>query len=104
MKAFHVKSNNNIDFSAEKEKINKDPKVGAHTQTSKYKYIFAKGYTPNCSEEMFVVKKVKSTVPWTYVIEDLNRKEIVGISFYEKNQILKKQQVLIHQNLLKRLI
>ena len=41
------------------------------------------GLTPNCSEEIFVVKKIKNTVPWTYVVSDLNDEEIVG-SFYEK--------------------
>ena len=35
------------------------------------------------SEEVFVIKKVKNTVPWTYVINDLNSKEIIG-TFYEK--------------------
>ena len=34
---------------------------------SKYKYIFAKGYTPNWSEENFMIKKIKNTVPWTNV-------------------------------------
>ena len=43
----------------------------------------AKGYTPNSSEEIFVVKKIKNTVPWTYVISDLNVEDIIG-SFYEK--------------------
>ena len=50
---------------------------------SKYKNIFAKGYTPNWSEEVFVVKKVRNTVPWTYVINDLNDEKITG-TFYEK--------------------
>ena len=49
---------------------------------SKYKNIFAKDYTPNCSEEVFVIKKVNN-VPWTYEIEDLYGYEIVG-TFYEK--------------------
>ena len=47
----------------------------------KYKNVFAKGYTPNQCEEVFVIKK---TVPWTYVMQDLNDGEIVG-TFYEKN-------------------
>ena len=46
------------------------------------KNIFAKGYTPNWSE-VFVISKIKSTVPWTYVVSDLNGEEITG-SFYEK--------------------
>ena len=58
-------------------------KVGDHVRISKYKNIFAKGYTPKWSEEIFIVKKLKNTVPWTYVISDLNGEEIVG-SFYEK--------------------
>ena len=45
--------------------------------------IFAKGYMPNWSEEVFVVSKIKNTVPWTYVINDLNGEEIIG-TFYEK--------------------
>ena len=46
-------------------------------------HLNAKGYTPNWSEEVFVIKKVKDTVPWTYAINDLNGEEITG-SFYEK--------------------
>ena len=43
----------------------KDPKfkVGDHVRISKCKIIFAKGYMPNWSEEVFVIKKVKNTVP-----------------------------------------
>ena len=37
----------------------------------------------NCSEEIFVIKKIKNTVPWTYIINDLNGEEIIG-TFYEK--------------------
>ena len=63
----------------------KDPKfkVGDNVRISKYKNIFAKGYTPNWSEEIFVISKIKNTVPWTYLINDLNGEEITG-SFYEK--------------------
>ena len=63
----------------------RDPKfkVGDHVRISKYKNIFAEGYTPNWSEEIFVLKKIKNTVSRTYVINDLNGEEIVG-TFYEK--------------------
>ena len=63
--------------------IKKDPKfkVGDHVKISKYKNIFAKGYAPNWSEEVFVVSKIKNTVPWTYVISDLNDEPIFE-SFY----------------------
>ena len=68
-----------------KDDNDKDPKfkVGDHVRISRYKYIFAKWYTPNGSEEIFVVSKIKNTVPWTYVIKDLNDEEIIG-TFYGK--------------------
>ena len=50
---------------------------------SKSKNIFAKGYTPNWSEEVFVISKIKNIVRWTYVINDLNGEEIIA-TFYEK--------------------
>ena len=83
MKPIDVKDNTYINTS--KEINNKDPKfkVGDYVRISKYKNIFAKGYMPNWSEEVFVIKKVKNTVPWTYVINDLNDEEIIG-TFYEK--------------------
>ena len=58
-------------------------KVGDNIRISKYKIIFAKGYTPNWSEEVFIINKIKNTVPWTYAIIDLNGEEITE-SFYEK--------------------
>ena len=83
MKPIDVKDNTYFDFG--KEVNDKDPKlqVSDHVRISKYKNIFAKGYTPNWSEEVFVIKKVKNTVPWTYVINDLNGEETIG-TFYEK--------------------
>ena len=83
MKPADIKDNTYIDF---KKGVNdKDPKfkAGDHVRISKYKNIFAKGYTPNWSEEVFVVSKIKNTVPWTYVINDLNGEEIIE-TFYEK--------------------
>ena len=63
----------------------KDPKlkVGDRVRISKYKNIFAKGYTQNRSEKVFVVSKFNNTVPWTYVISDLNGEPILG-NFYKK--------------------
>ena len=83
MKPVDVKDNTYIDFK--KEVNDKGPKfkVSNHVRISKYKNIFAKGYTPNWSEEVFVIKKVKNTVPWTYIINDLNGEKIVA-TFYEK--------------------
>ena len=83
MKPIDVKDNTYIDF--EKDVNDKDPKfkVGDHVRISKYKNIFAKGYTPNWSEKVFVIKKVKNKVPWTYIINDFNGEEIIG-TFYEE--------------------
>ena len=82
MKPVDVKSNTYIEPSNEIN--NKDPKfkIGDIVRISKYKNIFAKGYTQNCSEEVFVIKKVKNTAPWTHVINNLNG-EILG-TFYQK--------------------
>ena len=82
MKPINVKDDS---FAEYNEKSNeKDPKfkVGDHVKISKFKNVIAKGYMPNWSEEIFIVKKIKNTVPWTYIISDLNGEEIVG-SFYE---------------------
>ena len=83
MKPIDVKDNAYI--NTDKEVNDKDPKfqVGDHVRISKYKNIFAKAYTPNWSEEIFVIKETKNTVPWTYHINDLNDEEIIG-TFYEK--------------------
>ena len=83
MKPVYVKDNTYIDFK--KEVNNKDPKfkTGDHVRISKYKNIFAKGYMPNWSEEVIVISKIKNTVLWKYVINDLNGEEIIG-TFYEK--------------------
>ena len=83
MKPVDVKDNTYIDSMQCSN--DKDPKfkVGGHVRISKYKNIFPKGYTPNWSEEVFVIRKVKNTIPWTYVINDLNGDEIIG-TFYEK--------------------
>ena len=82
MKPVDVKSNEFID--ATKEINEKDPKfiIGDNVRILKYKNVFAKGYVPNWSEEIFVIKKVKNTVPCRYVITDLKGEKNVG-TFYE---------------------
>ena len=62
-----------------------DPKFedGDHVRISKYKKIFAKGYTPNWYEKFFAIKKFKNTVPSTDVISGLNGEEIAEM-LYEK--------------------
>ena len=74
-----VDAKNNTYINIGKEVNDKDPKfkVGDHVRISKYKNIFAKDYTPNWSEEIFAIKKIKNTVPWTYVVNDLNGEDII---------------------------
>ena len=76
MKPKDVKNDSFVEYIEESNK--KDPKfeIADHARISKYKNIFAKGYTPDWSEEVFVVNAIQNTVPWTYLINDLNGKEI----------------------------
>ena len=92
------------DYYAEynKDSNKKDPKfkVGDHVRISKYKNIFAKGYSQNWSE-VFVVSKIKNTVLLTHVISDLNCEPITG-SFYEKEFRKTKQGKIIIEKIIKR--
>ena len=83
MKPVDVKDNTYIDFKKEVNDKNPKFKVGDHVRISKFKNIFAKGYMPNWSEEIFVIKKVKNTVSWTYIINYLNGEDII-CTIYEK--------------------
>ena len=84
MKTIDVKDNTYLD--SKKEVNDKDPKfkVGYHIRISKYKNIFAKGYTPNWSEEIFVISKIKNTVPWIYLLMILMVKKLLE-QFMKKN-------------------
>ena len=101
MKPVVVKDNTYI--NADKEINDRDPKfkVGDRVRISKYKNISAIGYTPNWSEEVFVIKKVKNTVPWTYVINDLKGEEIMG-TFYEKEWQKTNQEEFRTEKVIKR--
>ena len=93
MKSIDVASDSYAGYNEDSNK--KDPKfkVGDCVRISKYKNIFAKGYTQNFSKEVFVISKIKDTVPWTYVISNLNGEPVTG-SFYEKElqKLVKKIQ------------
>ena len=83
MKPIDLKSSTYIDSS--KEINDEDPKfkIVDIIRISKFKNIFAKSYVPNWSDEIFVIRKVKNTVPWTQVVSDLKGEEIVG-GFHKK--------------------
>ena len=101
MKPVDVKDNIYIDFKKEVNDKDRKFKVGDHVRISKYKSIFAKEYAPNWSEEIFVINKIKNTVPWTYVINDLNGEEITG-TFYEKELQKTNQKEFIIEKVIKR--
>ena len=92
------------DLHPGKEVNDKDPKfkVGDHVRISKYKNIFAKGFTSDQSEEVFVIKKFKNTVPWTYVINDLNADEIIGKLYEKKLQKANQQEFRIEKVITKK--
>ena len=83
MKPIEVTDDSYAEYNENPNKKNPKFKVGDNIRITKYKNIFAKGYTPNWSDEVFVINKIENTVPWTYVINDLSGAEITG-SFYEK--------------------
>ena len=68
-------------------------KVGDKVRISKYKTkVFDKGYTPNWTEEIFLIDQIQSTNPITYRLKDLNDEKIQG-SFYEPELLKAKQDV-----------
>ena len=93
IKLIEVKDKTYFDFIKENNNKHLKCKVGDHVRISKYKNIFAKGYTLNWSEEIFVIKEVKNTAPWTYVIDDLNGEKIIG-TFYEERTIKNKSTTI----------
>ena len=84
MKPIAVKDNTYININKKVNNKYLKFKVGDHVRISKYKNIFVEDYTPSWSEEVFVIKEIKNTVSWTYVINDLKGEEIIG-TFYEED-------------------
>ena len=77
MKPVDVKSTTYVDFNKENNKEYPIFEVGNYVRIPKYENMFAKVYARNCYIEIFVIKNVKNTVLWTYVISNLNTKNIV---------------------------
>ena len=84
VKPIDVTNDSDGEYSEDSNK-KKNPKfkVGDRVRISKYKNIFAEGYVPNWSEEVFIVNEIKNTVAWTYTINDLNGEKVIG-TFYKK--------------------
>ena len=101
MKPVNVTYDSYADYNKDSNKSKPKFKVGDHVRILKYKNTFAKGYTQNWSEEVFVVSNIKDKVPWTYVISDLNGEKIAG-SFYEKKLQKASQENFRIEKVLKR--
>ena len=101
MKPIEVMNDYYAEYNEHPIKKNPKFKVGDNIRISKHKNIFAKGYTPNWSEEVFITNKIKNAVPWTYAISDLNGEEITG-SFYEKELQKTSQKEFRIEKVLKR--
>ena len=67
----------------------------------KIQTLFAKGYAPNWSEEVFVITEIKNTVPYTYIINDLKNEQIIG-AFYEKELQKTNQEEFRIKNVIKK--
>ena len=93
MKSIDVASNSYAACSEDSNEKEPTFRVGDHVRVSKYKNIFAKGYTQNCSEEVFVVSKIKDTVPSTYVISDLNGEPLLELFMKENCKKLVKENL-----------
>ena len=83
MKPIDVNSNYYAEYNVDSNKKEPKFKIGDDVKISRNTSIFAKENTPNWSEELFVISKIKNIVPWFYFINDLNGEEIIG-TFYEK--------------------
>ena len=83
MKPTDVTPDSYAEFNEDSNVTKPKFKIGDHVRISKYKNIFDKRYTQNWPEGVFVISKIKDSVPWTYVISDLNSGKIRE-SFYKK--------------------
>ena len=101
MQQIHVTSDSYAEYSEDSNEKDPKYKVGDRVRISKSKNIFAKWYTQNWCEDVFITSKIKNTVPWTYVISDLNGEPIAG-NFYEKELQITSQQKFRIENIIKR--
>ena len=90
MKPIDLASDSYSEYNEDSNVTKPKFKVGDHVRISKCKSIFAEGYTKNQSVEVFVISKIKDTVPWTYVTSDLNGGKITGS--FDKKEVQKNSQ------------
>ena len=101
MKPIDVTFDSYAEYNENSNVIQPKFKVGYQVRTSKHKIVFAKGYTQNWSDDVFVVSKINDTFPWIYKISDLNSEKIAG-SFYEKELQKTSQEKIRIEKIIKR--
>ena len=101
MKPIDVTGDSCVEYNEDLNRKGPKFKVNDHVRISKYNNIFARGYVPNWSEEVFIVNEIKNTVPWTYTISDLNGEPITG-TFYEKESQKTNQKEFRIEKILKK--
>lgn len=77
-------------------------KVNDIVRISKYKHLFAKGYTPNFTTELFKIVKVNITNPVTYMLEDMTGKPIRGCFYEMELQKTKHPDVYLVEKVIKK--
>ena len=78
-----------------------DFKIGDKVRISKFKKKFEKGYTPNWTEEIFIIYAINMTNPVTYLIKDLNDVPIKG-SFYKQELQKTNQEIFRIEKIIKK--
>ena len=101
IKLINVTSDSYAEYKEDSDKKYPKFKVCDDARIWKCKQLFAEGYTPNCSEEVFVISTIKNAIPWADVVNDLNGEEMTG-SFYEKELQKTGQEHFRKEKVLKR--
>ena len=94
---FDVKFDSYAEYNVDSNAKNAKVKIGDPLRIPKYKNIFVKEYAHNWSEEVFVIMKVKNTVPCSYVINDINGEITVGTVFEKEFQIKNQKELIIEK-------
>lgn len=76
-------------------------KINDFVRISKYKHVFAKGYTPNWTTEIFKIKRVQQTNPVTYLLIDLEGCDIKGSVYAEELQLVKDPNLYLVEKILR---
>lgn len=77
-------------------------KVGDHVRMSKYKHVFAKGYTPNWTTEIFKIRRVQQTNPLTYLLVDMKGLDVLGTIYKEELQLVRDPKLYLVEKILKK--